>query len=367
MLSMEDTGVSMPTVIEGSLINDSFDNSSSGFEFCSAHQRKPPTITGMPLVVQATLVLVMFGIGCSTNLQMVWAYMKQPKSFLSALTLQLVMLPFLGFVLSKIFRLTAPEALGVIIQSVCPGGGLSNAATYWLDGDVDMSVVLTTASTTLAAGTMPLWLFVYPKALGISESCLKIPFATLGIAFLGILVPILLGLAVKYKFPKVSAILPKVLCSLCPIIGIVCAIWTFPNIDPTLSWRQVVVAVALFGLAGGLSYLLSRITWFEYSVAARRTVVVETVIQNSPLGVGIALLSLDLFSPEFAPVFMFFPLYFGLQMGSCLMAVAIYVICKRRGVRCLQPSVEDVENLQLSPQEEPLKFGHSEEKPENSV
>lgn len=44
----------------------------------------------------------------------------------------------LGLGLSQMVVMSTEEALGVIIQAVCPGGLYSNVLSYWLDGDMNL-------------------------------------------------------------------------------------------------------------------------------------------------------------------------------------------------------------------------------------
>lgn len=45
-------------------------------------------------------------------------------------------------------------ALGIFISGVCPGGGVSNIYSHLLDGDLSLSITMTTISTIAALGNM---------------------------------------------------------------------------------------------------------------------------------------------------------------------------------------------------------------------
>lgn len=49
--------------------------------------------------------------------------------------------------------------LGMFFTGVAPGGGASNIWTAILEGNIDLSILMTTVSTLSAFGMMPLWLF----------------------------------------------------------------------------------------------------------------------------------------------------------------------------------------------------------------
>ena len=67
---------------------------------------------------------------------------------------------------------------------------------------------MTTVSTTLAIGMMPLNLFIYSRSW--SSGGTVIPYMNIVIALISILVPALIGWLIRWKLPKVAAIVLKV-------------------------------------------------------------------------------------------------------------------------------------------------------------
>lgn len=51
-------------------------------------------------------------------------------------------------------------ALGLFISGVCPGGGVSNIYSHLLDGDLSLSITMTTISTIAALGIIADFLFI---------------------------------------------------------------------------------------------------------------------------------------------------------------------------------------------------------------
>merc|ERR1712168_477008 len=125
------------------------------------------------------LAILMFGLGCSVQLDVIKKFIVRPKQFATGIILQLLLMPFLGLALTQLFRMTQAETLGVIIQSSCPGGSYSNIISYWLDGNLNLSIVMTTTSTILALGTLPLWLYTLPRIFNTNDH-IHIPFNEIG-------------------------------------------------------------------------------------------------------------------------------------------------------------------------------------------
>lgn len=55
--------------------------------------------------------------------------------------------------------------LGMFFTGVSPAGGASNIWTAILDGNIDLSILMTTISTLAAFGMMPLWLFTLGQTI----------------------------------------------------------------------------------------------------------------------------------------------------------------------------------------------------------
>nr|CAB3266094.1 ileal sodium/bile acid cotransporter [Phallusia mammillata] len=312
-------------------------NNSSGSTVAMTTTSGPSTLDNatneaIQITTAVILAIIMFGLGCSVVLKSAINYMKKPKQFAAALFLQLVIMPFLGLGLSRAVQMTSAQTVGVLIMATCPGGAYSNIVAYWLDGDMDLSIVMTTASTLLALGTMPLWLFVFPLILQIDEN-LRVPFDQLGYALLGIVVPVLIGSVVKYQFPKKSEYITKI-CSVVGSIAILVMVVVFAivkKVDYVISWQQILVVLLLPSLALVLGYVATRLPWLNFSIKARRTVAIETAMQSSAVGTSIVVRSFDISSPDFDSIFLFPVMYAAVQLFVSFFVVVCYLICKRRG------------------------------------
>jgi len=294
------------------------------------------------IVTSVNLAILMLGLGAAISPKEMWEYIKRPKQFLTGLLLQLFLMPFLGLLLTEIVRMSELEALGVIIQASCPGGSYSNVMSYWLDGDMNLSVVMTTASTIISIGSLPLWLFVMPKLVyadSQDSQTIQIPFADLGYALLGSVGPIFVGMAIKWKLPQYSEKFSKFCTVLASVAIIITSIVIAATQDRTIviTWKQGVLAVIFPACALLLGYGATRLPCLTFTVQARRTVAIETAMQNSAIATTIVILSFDTSGSDFITVFMFPVLYGGIQLFGGISAVTTYLIVKRRGhVGCIQ-------------------------------
>ncbi|CAB1318215.1 unnamed protein product, partial [Coregonus sp. 'balchen'] len=99
------------------------------------------------VVLTVMLALVVFSLGCTVD-----GYPGRAAVPVWLLTAYLLIL---GFSVQPV------QSVAIIFMGCCPGGVISNIITYWIEGDMDLSITMTTISTVLGLGMMPLGLYVY--------------------------------------------------------------------------------------------------------------------------------------------------------------------------------------------------------------
>ncbi len=230
------------------------------------------------------LGFVMLGMGLTLSLDDFKQISKTPSWSITGIVLQYTVMPFLGWFMSYIFNLPTSLAIGLIIVSCCPGGTASNVISYIAKANVALSVAMTTASTFIAIILTPL-LTKWIVGSKLEVSAFDLFIDTLKV----ILIPVILGVLMKTKLPKVTQkILP-----FAPIVATIFIVLIVSSIigagkDKILDsgWSLL---LAVFGLhAGGffLGYVFSM--FVAKDVSARRTISIEVGMQNSGLGVVLA-------------------------------------------------------------------------------
>ena len=94
-------------------------------------------------VIPWVLRFVMVGLGLTLTLADLKRVLVFPKAVVVGLAGQLILLPFLAFVLALRLAPTPEIAVGLIILAACPGGVTSNAYVFAARADVALSVTLT--------------------------------------------------------------------------------------------------------------------------------------------------------------------------------------------------------------------------------
>ncbi|CAI5656582.1 unnamed protein product [Oreochromis niloticus] len=163
----------------------------------------------MSTVLTIMLAMVMFAMGCTVEAAKLWSHIKRPWGIIIGFLCQFGIMPFTAFALSLAFRVEAVQAVVIIIMGCCPGGSNSNIICYWLDGDMDLSISMTTCSSLLALGMMPLCLLIYTSVWTSSDS-IKIPYDSIGITLAALIIPIAVGMYVKRRWPEKAKKILKV-------------------------------------------------------------------------------------------------------------------------------------------------------------
>uniref|UniRef100_I3LIG7 Solute carrier family 10 member 6 n=1 Tax=Sus scrofa TaxID=9823 RepID=I3LIG7_PIG len=278
-------------------------------------------------VVSAVMLgLLMFSLGCSVEIRKLWLHIRRPWGIAVGLLCQFGLMPLLAYLLVKSFSLKPVHAVALLIMGCCPGGTVSNIFTFWVDGDMDLSISITTCSTVAALGMMPLCLYLYTLSWNL-EQRLTIPYQNMGITLMCLAIPVAFGICVNYKWPKQSKIILKagaivggVLLLVVAVAGAVLAkgSWSSDGVLLTISF----IFPLLGHVTGFLLALLAHQSWQRC-----RTISLETGAQNIQMCITMLQLS---FTAEQLVQVLSFPLAYGLfQLLDGFLIVAAYKMYKR--------------------------------------
>lgn len=280
-------------------------------------------------VVSAVMMgLIMFSLGCSVELRKLWSHIRRPWGIAVGLLCQFGLMPLIAYLLALSFSLTTAQAIAVLIMGCCPGGASSNILTFWVDGDMDLSISMTTCSTVAALGMMPLCLYLYTLSWNYEKNYFTIPYQNIGISLVCLTIPVAFGVYVNYRCPKQSKIILKIgaiigglLLLVVTVAGVVLSRESW---NPDITLLTISFIFPLIGyIAGFLLALLTHHSWQRC-----RTISLETGAQNIQMCLTMLQLS---FSTQQLVQMISFPLTYGLfQMLDGVLIVAAYKLYKRR-------------------------------------
>lgn len=249
--------------------------------------------------INIVLAFVMFGVALGIKPAMFVEVFRKPKSVLLGMLCQLVLLPALtcGLAILMGSWISPMMGLGMILVASCPGGNISNFMSSLAKANIELSVSLTAISTALAVLMTPfnfwLWgnLYLHTAAVAAEVPTLVIPlwdvFKTI---FILLGVPLTLGILTSQFLPKVANVLKKPLQWASILFFIAMVILSFSsNMDAFLQCVRYIFVVVLIHNLLALSIGFGVGSVAKVSRPDRRTLTIETGIQNSGLGLALML------------------------------------------------------------------------------
>lgn len=225
---------------------------------------------------------IMLSIGVQLSIKDFELVLKRPKPVLVGYIAQYVFKPLLGVLVAKLFNVPVAFASGFILMACVAGAQLSSYASYLSDGDVALSIILTSLSTITSAIVTPLltWLLigsVVPvDGIAMAKSILQI-----------VLCPVMLGLGLNtYAKPVVDIIRPVM-----PLMAMVCTSMCIgsplalnKSHVASLQGVQLLVPVVVFHIAAfTFGYWMARIPALSLDEKSSKTLSLCTGMQSSTL------------------------------------------------------------------------------------
>lgn len=240
-------------------------------------------------VLNLCLAFIMFGVALNMKTAQFQAVLAHPGSLFTGLVSQLVVLPAVTFLLVLLLKPAPGIALGMFLVAACPGGNVSNYFSLVGRANAALSVSLTAITTLTCAVSTPFLFQFWGSLYGPTGALLQ----RIDIAFLDVLLQILLVLTVPVTLGLLTArFLPDLTrriarpfghISFLILLGFILAAF-LANARQFLDYIHLVFGLVFLHNAGALAsgYGLARV--LGRPVPDRRSIAIETGIQNSGLG-----------------------------------------------------------------------------------
>ncbi|XP_040274829.1 sodium/bile acid cotransporter 4 [Bufo bufo] len=300
-----------------------------------------PLNYGLSVFVGVSLCVTMLGLGCTVEVSQIGEHLRRPIGVLLALISQFVLMPLMAFLLALIFKLNEVAAVAVLLCGCCPGGNLSNIMSLLVNGDMNLSIIMTTSSTLLALLLMPLCLWIYSRPWINTPLVQFLPLGAVTLTLCSTLLPIGLGVFVRYRYSRIADILLKVslwsLLVTLVVLFILTGAMLGPELLATIPPSVYIVAVIMPMIGYSMGYGLA--TLFNLSPNCRRTVSLETGCQNVQLCT--ALLKLAFPAHLIGSMYMFPLLYALFQAAEAGIYVLVYKLYRKEVLHKPEPMDED--------------------------
>ena len=239
----------------------------------------PGTFTGIGPWVSWLLMLIMFAMGVTLNIDDFKRVLVRPAPVIAGTFLHYLVMPLAAWLLAKLFQMPPDLAAGMILVGSVASGTASNVMIYLAKGDVALSVTISSVSALVGVFATPLLTRLYVDmhvevdVVGMLLSIVKI-----------VAIPIALGLLVHHTLnrlvKRVEPWLPafSMVCILLIISAVVAGSQSFIGSVGLVAIAAVVMHNAI-GLLGG--YWGGKLFGFDESTC--RTLALEVGMQNSGL------------------------------------------------------------------------------------
>jgi BASS family bile acid:Na+ symporter len=238
-----------------------------------------------------SLAMITFAMGLGLVKQDFLAFVKSPKPVIAGLCGQLLLLPAIAFATAFLFGLRPEFAVGLLLVASCPGGAHSNLMTYFAKGDVALSVSLTAIAGVFCIVTIPAYTYVATQLFTREGAVVTLPVVdTIIQLMLIVIVPLILGMLLRYYLPKHYRIIEKIVKTIAVLLLVVIILGALKN-----GWENVVKYALEVGLAviflNTVSMIAGLVLALKLNIVPKQAVAImmEIGVQNTTLAFGLAM------------------------------------------------------------------------------
>lgn len=238
--------------------------------------------------VAPLLGVIMLGMGLTLQPADFRRLIERPRDVAIGAVAQWLVMPVAAYGLVQVLSLPPEVGIGLVLVGAAPGGTASNVMTFLGKGDVALSVAVTTVTTLAAPVVMPAW------TLALIGESLEVTFLAMFTTIVQIvLIPVLLGFAIRYYLDRRAPRAAEVGVDVFPAVSVVAIVAIVAgvvgaNVDNIVTAGAAVLAAVVahnaVGLAGGYGVG----TAAGMAEDRVRACTFEVGLQNSGLAVALA-------------------------------------------------------------------------------
>ena len=230
------------------------------------------------------LVVVMLCLGLKIDFTEIKKNFKEPKDLLIGLISQIILVPFIGIVFILTTEFSTNTQVAILIIACMPSAATSNFICSKINGNISLSVTLTSISTVLALYTIPFFFKIFTLMTERDISIFKFNHTDIIFKiFFIVTLPVLVGVTVKYFLPQIKKIeknLDFISLILFFIIVTLAVYLSAINIkNPAENFTAVLIfmSIIIFSV-----YAVTKI--MHTSLKTTKTIFAEALLQNNVLG-----------------------------------------------------------------------------------
>jgi len=289
-------------------------------------------------LLNSVLGLIMFGLGMSLKRSDFQELFHQPKALSIGLFSQMILLPMMAVVWVMFSELSPEFKIGVLILSICPGGITSNLVSYFVKGNVALSVSLTVINSLLTLFSIPILVNIFLNYFDVSNGGLvHLPVLDTMLSIFTItILPASVGMFLRDRLGKNILKIQKYINIILPVLlFIVFGIkflgsnqngGTGISINEIIKLTPIVIGLNVSAMLLGVVVA----TIFNLSFKNRVTIAVEVGLHNTALALIVAGEKLGITAMEKpALVYAMYSFFITYGISILLVRVRLYRLKKR--------------------------------------
>ncbi|WP_406533307.1 bile acid:sodium symporter family protein [Methanobrevibacter sp.] len=235
-------------------------------------------------ILNLLLSIILFTMGTTLKVDDFVNVFKNPKEIAAGISAQYVIMPLIALALARLFSLDAALTVGLVLVGTVPGGTASDVITFISKGDVALSVSLTAVSTVISPILTPfITLLLIGNQIHFNPVDMFISIIEI------VIIPIILGLILNYRFPDFCDRLKDYLPTVSSIVICLIVAGVIGANKQAILTSSVVIIIVII-----LQYFLAMLLGFGVGYLAGMgkkqivTVAIELAFQNSGLSTSLA-------------------------------------------------------------------------------
>ncbi len=245
--------------------------------------------SGGLMIMNVSLAVIMFGVALELSFQDFKSVAKNPRSTIIGSLSQFILLPLLTYLIVITLKPAPSVALGMMMVAACPGGNISNFFSLLAKGNIALSVSMTAVATLLSIVMTPLnfafWASLYEPTSAILQEISIDIWEVIKVIALILGIPLIFGMLLNHFKPKISEIIsPWIKGFGVLFFGGFVVVAFMMNFDNFINYVEYVFILVLIHNAIALISGYSIASLFRLPYEDRKSISIETGIQNSGLG-----------------------------------------------------------------------------------
>ena len=235
-------------------------------------------------ILNLLLSIILFTMGTTLKVDDFVNVFKNPKEIAAGISAQYIIMPLIALALARLFSLDAALTVGLVLVGTVPGGTASDVITFISKGDVALSVSLTAVSTVISPILTPfITLLLIGNQIHFNPVDMFISITEI------VIIPIILGLILNYRFPDFCDRLKDYLPTVSSIVICLIVAGVIGANKQAILTSSVVIIIVII-----LQYFLAMLLGFGVGYLAGMgkkqivTVAIELAFQNSGLSTSLA-------------------------------------------------------------------------------